>query len=141
MMNPAGIYISIPFCRQKCTYCNFASDVHPSTLLPAYVDALVREIIDRAALWQQAGIPFPELSADTIYLGGGTPGLLTNGQLARVLDAVREAFTVGAEMEVTIEASPENVTAASAAAWAAMGINRVSLGAQSMVREELRAVG
>ena len=141
-MNRAGIYISIPFCRQKCTYCNFASDVHPSSLLPRYVESLIQEIASRPELWRKSGIPTCENApVDSIYLGGGTPGLLTSEQLARVLDAVRASFNVEDEAEITIEASPENITATAAEAWAAIGINRVSLGVQSMVREEIRAVG
>jgi putative oxygen-independent coproporphyrinogen III oxidase len=143
----AGIYISVPFCRQKCTYCNFASDVHPSSLLPEYAKALIKEIGGRRELWPAAGIPVcNDLPVDAIYMGGGTPGLLAPEQLAAILDAVRASFHVGHSAaedgaEITIEASPENVTAASAAAWAGMGVNRVSLGVQSMVREEIRAVG
>lgn len=138
----AGIYISVPFCRQKCTYCNFASDVFPSYLLPDYAKALVKEISGRRELWPAAGIPVgDDLPVDSIYMGGGTPGLLAPEQLAAILDAVRASFHVEDGAEITIEASPENVTPASAAAWAGMGVNRVSMGVQSMVREEIRAVG
>ena len=141
-MTPAGIYISVPFCRQKCTYCNFASDVLPSYLLLDYAKALIKEIGGRRELWPAAGIPLGEdLPIDAIYMGGGTPGLLAPERLAAILDEVRASFHVEHLAEITIEASPENVTAATAAAWAAMGVNRVSLGVQSMVREEIRAVG
>jgi oxygen-independent coproporphyrinogen-3 oxidase len=140
-MNPAGIYISIPFCRQKCTYCNFASDVHPSSLLPRYLHCLATEITSRPRFWKKAGIPPCDLPVDSIYLGGGTPGLLDSGQLADLLGAVRTAFPMENEAEITLEASPENVTPARADNWAAVGINRTSLGVQSMVRAELRAVG
>jgi len=166
-MNKAGIYLSIPFCRQKCTYCNFASDVHPASLLPRYLDCLAEEITVRIALWEKAGIPASDVPVDSIYMGGGTPGLLSGEQLGHLLEAVRASFAVegqhssapprhpkrrgvfggprlrsrlGSATEITIEASPENVTPESAAAWAECGINRVSLGVQSMVREELRAV-
>ena len=141
-MNPAGIYLSIPFCRQKCTYCNFASEVHPFSLLPPYLHALQSEISDRSRLWQMTGIPCQEdVPVNSIYLGGGTPGLLDPEQLANLLEAVRASFSVDRVAEITLEASPENVTAESAAAWAASGVNRVSLGVQSMVEGELRAVG
>ena len=141
-MNPAGIYISIPFCRQKCSYCNFASDVHASSLLPRYLNALAAEITQRSELWKKAGVPgWEDIRVDTIYMGGGTPGLLDFGQLSELLRAVRTSFDVEEDAEITIEASPENVTPSSAAAWAASGVNRLSLGVQSMVREELRAVG
>ena len=141
-MANAGIYISVPFCRQKCTYCNFASDVHPASLLPEYAKALIQEIGGRRELWPAAGIPVrDDQPVDSIYMGGGTPGLLAQEQLAAILDSVRASFHVEHEAETAIEASPENVTAATSAAWAGMGVNRVSLGVQSMVREEIRAVG
>src|SRR5690242_8452338 len=138
-MVSAGIYISIPFCRQKCTYCNFASDVFPSYLLADYSQALLKEIRGRREHWRAAGIPVAEnVRVDSIYMGGGTPGLLAPEQLGAILGAVRASFHVEDGTEITIEASPENVSAAAAAAWAAMGVNRVSLGVQSMVREEIR---
>jgi oxygen-independent coproporphyrinogen-3 oxidase len=141
-MQPAGIYISIPFCRQKCTYCNFASGVHGASTLARYMECLAGEINRHNELWTAAGIPVTGASSsvDSIYLGGGTPGMLDGPQLAQVLDAVRELFDVQSDCELTIEASPENVTATAASTWARCGVNRVSLGVQSMVTEELRAV-
>ena len=141
-MIPAGIYLSVPFCRQKCTYCNFASEAHSSASLPEYLWLLEEEILHRSALWPAAGIPaWNDAAADTIYLGGGTPGLLDDGQLGSLLEAVRRSFRVVDRAEITVEASPENVTDASASGWAACGVNRISMGVQSMVTQELRAVG
>ena len=144
-MKPAGIYLSIPFCRQKCTYCNFASEARAAESLPEYLGLLETEIRSRATLWPAAGIPpWDEAIADTIYLGGGTPGLLAGEQLASLLRAARTSFHTqrrAAEIEVTLEASPENVSAANAGAWAACGVTRISMGVQSMVTPELRAVG
>ena len=144
-MKPAGIYLSIPFCRQKCTYCNFASEARAAESLPEYLGRLETEIRSRAILWPTAGIPlWDEVAADTIYLGGGTPGLLTGEQLASLLRTASTSFHTQrstAEIEVTLEASPENVTAANAGAWAACGVTRISMGVQSMVTAELRAVG
>ena len=139
----AGIYLSIPFCRQKCTYCNFASEAHPAHLLPEYLRLLESEILHRSALWQTAGIPASrdERAVDTIYLGGGTPGLLSGEQLGSLLEAVRSSFRVETGAEITVEASPENVTPATGSGWAACGVSRISLGVQSMVSQELRAVG
>ncbi|MGH9782669.1 MAG: radical SAM family heme chaperone HemW, partial [Terriglobia bacterium] len=141
----AGIYLSVPFCRQKCTYCNFASEAHAPESLPEYLRLLESEILDRGTLWPTAGIPaWGDVTADTIYLGGGTPGLLTGAQLQSLLQHVRTSFHVkhrAAGIEVTLEASPENVTEAAVSAWAACGVNRVSMGVQSMVTQELRAVG
>ncbi|OFW02232.1 MAG: hypothetical protein A3G20_02655 [Acidobacteria bacterium RIFCSPLOWO2_12_FULL_59_11] len=142
MIENAGIYLSIPFCRQKCTYCNFASDAYSISLLSPYLRFLQTEIRQRADFWAQAEIPAsPDARADTIYLGGGTPGLLSGEQLAGLFEAVRSAFQVEERAEITLEASPENVTVEKAAAWVACGVNRVSLGVQSMIRQELRAVG
>ena len=141
-MKPAGIYMSVPFCRQKCTYCNFASDAHAALLLPEYLRLLESEIIQHSALCQKAGLPAREgVPVDTVYMGGGTPGLLGAVQLRSLLEAVRASFHVEPGAEVTLEASPENVTPANASGWAACGINRISMGVQSMAREELRAVG
>jgi oxygen-independent coproporphyrinogen III oxidase len=149
-MQPAGVYISFPFCRQKCSYCNFASDVQPASLMPRYVDALIREIRHRSEICANAALRVTENIApnlplndaiDTIYMGGGTPGLLDADQLSRIVHAVRDSFDVFGDLEFTIEASPENVTPATAAAWRELGINRISMGVQSMITEELRAVG
>ena len=142
MAEPAGIYLSIPFCRQKCTYCNFASHPHPLAELPAYVAALETEILHRCELWSAAGLPaWERVPADTVYLGGGTPGMLSAEQLTLLLQAVRASFQVTGWAEATLEASPENVTEENASAWAACGIDRISLGVQSLVQQELRAVG
>ena len=144
-MNPVGIYLSIPFCRQKCTYCNFASEAHAPESLPEYLRLLESEMQHRATLWPKAGIPsWDDATADTIYLGGGTPGLLAGEQLASLLRMACASFHVkqaGPGIEVTLEASPENVTEASARAWASCGVNRISMGVQSMLKDELRAVG
>ena len=122
-----GVYISYPFCAQKCTYCNFASGVFPRDLEPRYLGALEREI--RAHQW--------EWLPQTLYLGGGTPSNIAPGELRALLDAIPGRPWA----EATIEAAPGNITAEMARAWAACGINRVSLGVQSFVEEELRRTG
>jgi oxygen-independent coproporphyrinogen-3 oxidase len=123
-----GVYISYPFCAQKCTYCNFASGVFPSQLEPRYVDALVAEITAHSWNWQ------PE----TVYLGGGTPSAMAPQDLSRILGAIpgRAHWR-----EATIEAAPGTVTSERAAAWARAGIDRVSLGVQSFVQRELARTG
>ena len=123
----AGIYISFPFCRQKCTYCNFASGVFSGQLMEDYVEALQAEI-------RAAQIP---TETDTLYLGGGTPSLLDVPRLGRILDACGQRSW----NEATIEASPGSVTPEKAAGWARLPINRVSLGVQSFVPEEAAAAG
>ncbi|MSO19783.1 MAG: radical SAM family heme chaperone HemW [Acidobacteria bacterium] len=142
----AGIYLSIPFCRQKCTYCNFASEARAFSALPSYLSALSKEIAQSSARWEQAGLPrYEGAPADSIFMGGGTPGLLNGGQLRNLILSISARFSLEPDAEITIEASPENIGseggAERAAEWAAAGVNRVSMGVQSMVERELRAVG
>jgi oxygen-independent coproporphyrinogen-3 oxidase len=125
-----GLYISIPFCKFKCTYCNFASGVFPRAQLERYLCALELEI--RSA---------KPVAADSVYLGGGTPSLLTADQMARLFDALRERFNIANNAEITIEAAPGTFDAPLVSAWTQLGVNRVSLGVQSLVERELRATG
>jgi oxygen-independent coproporphyrinogen-3 oxidase len=125
--NVPGVYVSYPFCAQKCTYCNFASGVFPAEWEPRYLAALRREIAAHQWEWQ------PE----TVYLGGGTPSNLQPDALGSVLNAIPGRPWA----EATIEAAPGNITAEKARAWEAAGINRVSLGVQSFVEKELRRAG
>ena len=122
-----GVYISWPFCAQKCSYCNFASGVFPPDLERAYAGALTREIGEFE--W-----PAPP---DTVYLGGGTPSQMPLADLARILIAIPGRPW----REATIEAAPGSITVEAAAAWAALGIDRVSLGVQSFVSRELARTG
>lgn len=138
----AGVYLSIPFCRQKCTYCNFASEARAFSSLPGYLDALRDEILSSPAQYERTGLSRHEGAAvDSIYLGGGTPGLLSGAQLSELRGALAGRFALASGTEFTIEAAPENATAERAAEWARAGVNRVSMGVQSMVPYELRAVG
>src|SRR5580698_9216245 len=118
----SGIYISWPFCAQKCTYCNFASGVLPRELEARYLAAMRREIAFHA--WQSA--------PDTVYLGGGTPSGMETDSLRQLLGSLP-----GPWREATIEAAPGTLTADRVDAWVRAGINRVSLGVQSFVRQEL----
>jgi oxygen-independent coproporphyrinogen III oxidase len=129
-----GVYISYPFCAQKCTYCNFASGVFPRELEPRYVDALMTELAAHTWNWQ------PE----TIYLGGGTPSGMAPRDLDRILRSLPHgpASESGSQWkEATIETAPSTVTRERAAQWASAGINRVSLGVQSFVQRELARTG
>ena len=142
-MNP-GIYIQVPFCQSKCTYCHFASGVFPRDLMAPYVEALCAEIATHRQFLASAGLTLPGGSPDTIYLGGGTPSLLPEEDLARILSTVRGAFPSTSSdnwHEVTVEADPETVTLEKARAWRSAGVNRISLGAQSFSDAELRAAG
>ena len=127
-----GAYIQVPFCQSKCTYCNFRTGVVARDRYQPYAEAVCREI----AASVSGGAPV----VDTVYVGGGTPSLLDPAALAHILDALRAAYRVEAE-EITLEADPETVTPAKAAAWRAAGFDRVSLGAQSFHDTELRAAG
>ena len=123
----AGVYISYPFCEQKCTYCNFASGVLPDVLRGPYVDALRAEI--RAAEWQW--------TPETVYLGGGTPSQMDTGALVEVLREIPGRPW----REATLEAAPGAITRERAEAWRHAGINRVSMGVQSFVQRELARTG
>jgi oxygen-independent coproporphyrinogen-3 oxidase len=122
-----GVYISFPFCAQKCTYCNFASGVFPRELESQYLGALEIEISRHEWPWR------PE----TIYLGGGTPSLLEPLALGRLLQAIPG----GPWPEATLEAGPGTITLERARAWRDCGINRVSLGVQSFVPQEIARTG
>jgi oxygen-independent coproporphyrinogen-3 oxidase len=141
-----GIYIQVPFCQTKCTYCNFHTGVFPQGMYAPYVDAVVREISDHRELFAAAGVGAGAAAqnhgatVDTIYIGGGTPSLLEPAAVARMIDAVRGSFSCALE-EVTLEADPETITHEKAEGWRASGINRVSLGTQSFNDTELSAAG
>jgi len=141
-MSPAGIYISFPFCRQKCTFCNFASQPLPNSLVAQYVSSLQREVEQRRKLWRLAGFDAVEHTVvDTVYLGGGTPGIMEGAHLRELSRSLRANFNVQAAAEVTLEATPESVTADAVAVWRDAGVNRVSMGVQSLIQRELRSVG
>ena len=139
-----GIYIQVPFCQTKCTYCNFHTGVVSASRYEPYVTAVCREIREHRSLDEAAGVRLPgplrEAVADTVYFGGGTPSLLDPNHLDRMVDAVRG--TLRADFaEVTLEADPETIEEEKARAWATAGINRVSVGVQSFSDVELKAAG
>lgn len=138
--NALGIYISIPFCRSKCTYCNFASGVYPSSEHGRYVDRLIAEIATAGDWSARTGVELPRC-VDTIYLGGGTPSLLAPELLARLFAAVRAEFDVDADCEITVECAPGQIADETLAALAAAGVNRVSLGVQSFIDREAAVSG
>src|SRR5688572_21482854 len=114
-MTPAGIYIHIPFCRSRCSYCDFATGIYESSLAERYVKALVSEILRWPATERPAEV-------DTIYFGGGTPSLLSAGQLAAILDAIHARFEVMMNVEVTMEMNPGSVTPAILREFCRLGI-------------------
>ena len=135
-----GLYISIPFCRSKCTYCNFASGVYPAGDHERYVDRLIEDLT-AAGSWAAArGAELPR-RVDTIYLGGGTPSLLAPELIARLFAAVRGEFDLEAGAEITVECAPGQVADAGLEAMAWAGVNRVSLGVQSFIDREAHTSG
>jgi oxygen-independent coproporphyrinogen III oxidase len=140
-MKKLGIYVQVPFCQTKCTYCNFHTGVVASSRFAPYVEAVCREIREHRDLLEAAGVQRGAAAlVDTVYIGGGTPSLLDPTHLQRLLDAIRDTFASDLA-EVTLEADPETVEAGKAEAWVRSGINRVSFGLQSFSDKELVAAG
>jgi oxygen-independent coproporphyrinogen-3 oxidase len=143
-MTSLGIYVQVPFCQTKCTYCNFHTGVVSSSRFAPYVQSVCREIKEYKTLYAAAGVELPlalaEARPDTVYIGGGTPSLLDPAHLQTLLDTIRATFSCDLA-EVTLEADPETVEAEKAAAWVRAGINRVSFGVQSFSDKELAASG
>jgi oxygen-independent coproporphyrinogen-3 oxidase len=137
---PLGLYISVPFCRTKCSFCNFASGVFSRPLLERYVAYLERELRRAGQIAEQVGGRF-EREVDSIYLGGGTPSILAPEQLQRVFAAIAGSFAVQPAAEVTVECAPGTLTPEVVSTLVSCGVNRVSLGAQSFIDQEARAVG
>lgn len=122
---PRHVYVHVPFCARRCSYCDFAISVRRAVPVEAYVDALAHELAIR---FPDTGAPWP---VETLYLGGGTPSALGAAGVERLLDVLHERLSLDAGGEVTLEANPEDVTDAAVGAWRAAGVNRVSVGVQS----------
>ena len=158
-MTRLGIYVQVPFCQTKCTYCNFHTGVVSAARFAPYAEAVCREIRGHRELLPAARVDWPgrlgrrgvpilgmsetpgtDLIVDTVYFGGGTPSLLDPVHLQRILEAIRESFATEFA-EVTLEADPETIGREKVEAWVRAGINRVSFGLQSFVDKELVAAG
>ena len=137
---PVGLYLSVPFCRTKCSYCNFASDVFSRAVFRRYVDRVCADIASAALTAEKMGGRF-ERSVDSIYLGGGTPTVLDFEDLHRLFDGISQNFDISQDAEVTVECAPGTLTAGMLASLSRCGVNRVSLGVQSFVDAEAAAVG
>ncbi len=137
---PVGLYISIPFCRTKCSYCNFASDVFSKSAYENYVQRLIEDIRTSRTLAGELDCEFDE-HVDSIYLGGGTPSILQGSQLQRIFDSLRDQFSVASDAEVTVECAPGTLTSDLIDTLLRTGANRVSLGVQSFVDQEAQSVG
>ena len=137
---PLGLYISVPFCRTKCTYCNFASDVFSRAAFQRYIDRVCSDIEHAAETAEQMGGHL-EREVDSIYLGGGTPTILDISHLERLFVTISQNFKVATGAEITVECAPGTLTPEVLKSFVHCGVNRVSLGVQSFVDQEARAVG
>jgi len=129
-----GLYVHVPFCAVRCTYCDFSSGALSAQAVERYLLALEREIARRAPAAD--GVAFT-----SVFFGGGTPSALSARHFARVWRALRARLTIAPDAEITLEANPESVRPALLDAWAAAGVNRLSMGAQSFDPEELARLG
>ncbi|MEO7084424.1 MAG: radical SAM family heme chaperone HemW [Gemmatimonadaceae bacterium] len=130
-MRPRHIYVHVPFCSRRCSYCDFSIAVRKSVPVGDFVRGLRGEL----ALRFPGDEPWP---VDTLYLGGGTPSRLGGAGVAAAIDAIRERISLAPDGEVTIEANPEDISAESVAGWRAAGVNRLSIGSQSFDDDVLR---
>jgi oxygen-independent coproporphyrinogen-3 oxidase len=121
------VYLHVPFCARRCSYCDFAIAVRREVPSRAYGDAILREW----ALWQTEPVWDESAAIDTIYFGGGTPSRISADTVARLMDRIAGDRPVAADAEITLEANPDDVTLSLAMAWRSAGVNRVSLGIQS----------
>lgn len=126
-----GIYIHIPFCKQACTYCNFHFSTN-QTLKDGFLKALTKEIelVASKNEWNQTN--------QTIYFGGGTPSILTSDELLNIINAAKANFSMAEDVEITLEANPDDINPIKLQSWLKIGINRLSVGLQSFNEEELK---
>jgi oxygen-independent coproporphyrinogen-3 oxidase len=137
---PLGVYLSVPFCRAKCSFCNFASGVSSAERISGYVETLCAEIDAAGSIAAGLGAELPRV-VDTIYFGGGTPSLLAPAQMQAIFAALRRNFEVRTGSEITMEAAPGQIADEALEEAMRLGVNRVSLGVQSFVDRESQAVG
>ncbi len=130
MNSPYGVYVHIPFCARKCQYCDFVSGTNLAEFEKPYVDMLCHEIEESA--------PY---TVDTIYMGGGTPSLLSQDSVEKLMTTLQNHFSVEKDCEITMEVNPASVTFSKLKFYRKLGINRLSIGVQSMQENELRYLG
>ena len=128
----AGIYIHIPFCKQRCTYCDFYTEVAPQ-FIPTFINSVVKELHIRKEYLNDAPI-------ETIYFGGGTPSILNYEQFKIIFDAIYELFTISEQPEITFEANPDDLTLDFLRSMQALPFNRISLGIQSFDDGDLKRI-
>jgi len=128
----AGIYIHIPFCKQRCTYCDFYTEVAPQ-FIPVLIDSIIRELNIRKDYLENSPV-------STIYFGGGTPSILSNEQFLLIFDAIYKLFTVAENAEITFEANPDDLTPEFLASHHELPFNRISIGIQSFDNKDLKRI-
>jgi oxygen-independent coproporphyrinogen III oxidase len=130
-----GLYFHIPFCQAKCSYCHFTSLPYERAAAERYAKALLKEVEN----WDSDRFPVTEI--DSIYFGGGTPSIFSEDHLHNILEACRRRFPVAANCEISLEANPGTISKQKVESYQKSGINRISLGAQSFIDQELSAIG
>ena len=138
--NALGLYVSIPFCRSKCTYCNFASGVYPASQHARYVERVIGDLRAAGEWAAKTGVELPR-RVDTVYLGGGTPSLLAGDLLGQLFGAMRSEFDLEPDAEITVECAPGQIADETLGALVEAGVNRVSLGVQSFIDGEAHSSG
>lgn len=128
---PLSLYLHIPFCATKCSYCAFNTYVHMDDIIPAFVDSLCHEI-------ELVGAASGRARSHTVFFGGGTPSLLLPDQIERILDAIDRGFALELDAEITLEANPNDLTLPYLKMLRAAGLNRLSIGMQSASTDDLR---
>ncbi|WP_455378220.1 radical SAM family heme chaperone HemW [Petrachloros mirabilis] len=136
MTVPIGLYIHVPFCRERCDFCAFYLELYREPAAESFLRALMTELRLHAAEKDFTGRTF-----QSVYFGGGTPTALRTGHLLRILDEAGQSFLLSTDCEITVEAHPGTVTPADLAALFAAGVNRISFGAESMNDKELLRIG
>jgi oxygen-independent coproporphyrinogen-3 oxidase len=136
--DPAGLYIHVPFCKVRCSYCGFVSGIHDARLETLYLRSVSKEIELRGKGSAREG---SALACDTIYFGGGTPSLLSPDHIRDLIKACRRWFDVPDHPEITLEMNPGTIDLTSLATFRSAGVNRASLGIQSLLDSELSSMG
>lgn len=134
MKKELELYIHIPFCKRKCAYCDFLSFVQTEERIEQYTKALIQEILSYSVL-------FSEYKVTTVFLGGGTPSILTGSQVQRLFEAIRSSFDISEDAEISMEANPGTLTEEKLCSYRNAGVNRMSIGLQSAEQEELELLG
>ena len=137
------LYIHIPYCKRKCSYCDFLSFDSEGETVPSYFDALKKDIESFPGFMRpEPSVDYGELNTvESIFFGGGTPGLVAPAYIARVMDVIREKFALTSGCEITLETNPCTVTSEKLAVYREAGINRISMGVQSFDDETLNTLG